>query len=874
MWPDLLEKFDGCADQINHTEGEPPPHAPRALRRGANLRIRPIHVDAHRDAPSPDADVCCASIVAGDDARRPAQNGQDAAFHPYPLRHVHAADVQGRIQRLLSGVPGGAEVVADPSQNRLLVQGPPRAHALTAQVLQTLDRPMSESKPAASIVRTYQVNRGDLEQIVEALEAQFPAATGVRIAADRRLSQVVVVAPPEIQAEIGKRLPSASNDEYDARTAPGAVPQQPAVATAAAANTRAFATPAANTTGGRAVSTAGPAGDPRGYVTHAANTTGAHAVKPQTPPQITKPPAGQYMRVQAGPSGQLLHLRTGCLAMEKSLTNLWREHFQPSPTTNPNLAIYTASTSKERLRLHFDRKASEVAIHGPAGQVGRCAALLAVLDQPQVIAQGEAGVLRMQFAQPLKIIEACKSYQQGTSRVRAVLRRADCSPAGKRRSSATCGGTVPAARRTSAAGAQPPPVQPGQPQTPPNRSGQPAPPESGKEGNLIGPVQLEILQDLDAIIIRGPKQDVERIKRIIEQIENISAQTEPVIEIRQLEHVGSEAITQIVGGLYDTVYAARRGRVSITPLVKPNALLLIGQHGSIDAVLKLVDRLDTPAQPGAEFRVFQLRNMSATEAQAAIDRLYAPPEGQTLPPGLAPRVLTIGDYRTNAVVVRASPRNLADVAALLRRLDTQDSKSEMVLRVYQLSNSLAQELAGVLQSAITGGAGPPTPQAQARAQGVQQPQQAGGATQRSSILKLLTLDAEERRLLKSGILTDVQITADARANALIVRAPADSHDLIAALIEQLDQIPGADGANQGVHRPERRRPEPGRYAPVAVRAADHRRTVWRRTRRRRGRARRRRPGSVAVRDRHAHQLHHRDRLRRRFDGGRGDSAAS
>jgi len=41
-------------------------------------------------------------------------------------------------------------------------------------------------------------------------------------------------------------------------------------------------------------------------------------------------------------------------------------------------------------------------------------------------------------------------------------------------------------------------------------------------------------------------------------------------------------------------------------------------------------------------------------------------------------------------------------------------------------------------------------------------------------------------MLRSGILTDVQITADERNNTLLVTAPAESMDLLAALIEQLD----------------------------------------------------------------------------------------
>ena len=60
------------------------------------------------------------------------------------------------------------------------------------------------------------------------------------------------------------------------------------------------------------------------------------------------------------------------------------------------------------------------------------------------------------------------------------------------------------------------------------------------------------------------------------------------------------------------------------------------------------------------------------------------------------------------------------------------------------------------------------------------------------MLQFVTVDAEGRRHLRSGILTDVRITPDARANTLLVSAPAGSMELIAALIKRLDQLPAVE----------------------------------------------------------------------------------
>ncbi len=72
--------------------------------------------------------------------------------------------------------------------------------------------------------------------------------------------------------------------------------------------------------------------------------------------------------------------------------------------------------------------------------------------------------------------------------------------------------------------------------------------------------------------------------------------------------------------------------------------------------------------------------------------------------------------------------------------------------------------------------------------------QAGGGQQqsRSTALSFLSVDSRGQQRLRSGILTDVRITADPRANAVVVSAPAESMGLIAGLIRAIDQIPAPE----------------------------------------------------------------------------------
>ena len=115
---------------------------------------------------------------------------------------------------------------------------------------------------------------------------------------------------------------------------------------------------------------------------------------------------------------------------------------------------------------------------------------------------------------------------------------------------------------------------------------------------------------------------------------------------------------------------------------------------------------------------------------------------------------------------------MAEVALLIERLDTDAAEAVLQTRIFKLQNTLANDVYATLQGAID----------DAR----------GGATagQKSAALEFLTVDPKGERILKSGILNDVRITPDVRLNTLIVAAPTDSMELLAALIRQLD-TPGA-----------------------------------------------------------------------------------
>ena len=416
-----------------------------------------------------------------------------------------------------------------------------------------------------------------------------------------------------------------------------------------------------------------------------------------------------------------------------------------------------------RLEIRVDRQHSALSLRGPEALTAQFLRLIQNLDSPQQEPGKALRIVPVRKANTTKIEEAIRAYQSG--RTTPPLDESSSSQRSHR-------GMV----NLTAYLFQPVPGGGGQAGG--DKSSVKAIPATEANEKQVrrllraigSDVEVEMLPDLDVIILRGPDRDVEEVSRIIEQLERLSEETQPVVEVVPLKHVNGEALMGIVTKVQDAVAAGRQGRISIIPLVKPNALLLIGWGDAVKAVKQMLDKLDRPVEPDTQFRTFPLRYAPVAAVRTTVQEFFA---NRT---GLNGKVQVSSDIRTNALVVQAQPQEMSEVAALVEKLDRSESGSVHQTRIFRLKFSLAIDLSTTLQAAISaarGGSGGATA-------GVA----AAGA--KSANLELITLDAEGQRIIKSGILSDVQITSDPRLNTIIVTGPAESMGLIEALIHQLD----------------------------------------------------------------------------------------
>lgn len=306
--------------------------------------------------------------------------------------------------------------------------------------------------------------------------------------------------------------------------------------------------------------------------------------------------------------------------------------------------------------------------------------------------------------------------------------------------------------------------------------GDQGPPAGGGAG-LSGDPEIQIIPELGQVIIKGTKRDAQRIMDLIKQIEEQSKLTKPDIEVVELSHADANAVTALLQQLYDDVLSARQGEVSITSLDAPNALLLIGRKEAIAGLKELIVKIDQPIAQANRLRVFRLQNASAVDAEQTIRDFFTdrPGTGDDLRPGVGTRVRVLADYRTNSLIVSAAPRDMLEVTRLVDDLDVQKIPAQSEIKIFQLNNAVAEELAPVLQEAISGSG-----------------EGNGEATNPSTSISIVSVGTGADQVLDSGVLSGAIVTADTGANAIVVRAPAASMPLIGELIRQLDKSPGVD----------------------------------------------------------------------------------
>lgn len=449
---------------------------------------------------------------------------------------------------------------------------------------------------------------------------------------------------------------------------------------------------------------------------------------PYSPPAASSSTAQRMVNV---PAPRFSYVR-------ESLEQLFRGNTFADPLNANNVEIVIASG---RVRVSFSPQEQLIRVEGAASSVADVASLVQALGVP--VPGNGMRILPLNDDGQTSLAKMSRGIQVASSPFGLA------SYAGGGQNPLNAQGNNPAIPQGNL---QPNASTPlGAPQTPlPKDKNAPTLPLPQFEG-----VQIEMLPEIDAVILRGRDQQLRDLTEIIKQLDEASRLSQPEIEVILLQHVSADAVAKLVTTSLEKLVGSRQGKVSMTSLGTPNALLLIGWGDAMAVAKELLTKLDQPASADAQFMVFQLKHAVASEVQTQLQGFYRNREG------LGPVIQSMADPRTNAIVVYASPRDQEEIRQLLEKLDVPRGSMVQHARVFPMRYSLASDIAKALQQALT-----------TAGQG------------RSSSIQLL--DQSGQPIATSGILSSSQITVNERNNSIMVSSAPENLQLIEKLIEQLD----------------------------------------------------------------------------------------
>ncbi|MBR5626781.1 MAG: hypothetical protein IKW74_04080, partial [Thermoguttaceae bacterium] len=293
--------------------------------------------------------------------------------------------------------------------------------------------------------------------------------------------------------------------------------------------------------------------------------------------------------------------------------------------------------------------------------------------------------------------------------------------------------------------------------------------------NGVGVVQdyiPQVLTDLDVVIVDAPESEFERIKKMIEQIEELAKLAEPKTEIYFLKNINCVMLNGLLDELYTQMFMTKQGRVMLYPMQTPNALFLAGWGDAFDSMKNLIDFFDQPLETnGSMLQVIHLKYISASETAEQLMTFF--PTVQPYTGGFSPKIRVYADVRSNSLIVHAAANDLKQIQDLLVKLDVNKAETKLMTRIFPLKYSLAEDIRTTIMNAIL-----PAREGTLETTAAKYP-----------ILEILSVDETGRKLIESGIMMDVDISADVYHQQLIVNAPEDCMPFMEELIRLLDVAP-------------------------------------------------------------------------------------
>lgn len=220
-----------------------------------------------------------------------------------------------------------------------------------------------------------------------------------------------------------------------------------------------------------------------------------------------------------------------------------------------------------------------------------------------------------------------------------------------------------------------------------------------------------------------------------------------VTQIVSLERANPDEIKRVL----DPIISKSSSVISYPPA---NILVITDYLSNIKRLQEIIAALDVEGA-GDQISYIPLQNASASEVVKSLTTIFQ--QRQTKATG----VRMVADSRTNSIILLASVADTDSVRKLVAMMDKDVPRGESNIQVYRLQNSIAEDLAKVLNSIKESGSS-------------------------SSATSTAGTAAGAPKVTTPVISKNVQVVPDKATNTLIIMAEREDYKILESIIKQLD----------------------------------------------------------------------------------------
>jgi len=274
----------------------------------------------------------------------------------------------------------------------------------------------------------------------------------------------------------------------------------------------------------------------------------------------------------------------------------------------------------------------------------------------------------------------------------------------------------------------------------------------------------------NALIVAASRDTMERVEDVLKRLDVEAGPMTAIFKVYTLKHGSATQLAPRIQELFDSRKEGEETQQ--TPIViladeSSNSVVTSASRDDHDIIAGLLELLDKPSNIARQFEIFPLKMAKAATVAEKLESLFkSQAEGGT---GRADAIAAQADERTNSIIVWAAPSQMVNIAEVIERLDTAAPAVEMMIKVIQLKQALAEDFAKLLEETLIG-------------------DQAGSDEERAVIVSFLEKDPNGKEILRKLLRQDIRIKPDPRTNSVMVMAPADSMSMLEAMILDFDRI--------------------------------------------------------------------------------------